>query len=341
MKEIDLKNYRPFTREEAEQFIDCLVRQYVNIHKDGNTVVEEFAFKIHGVSKESVVFGDKRCMPLEKALNELKLYDGSPFGVKKEESTPEYKGEIEGFPKEVVDRMLDLQEEQGCEIDIGVFEEYSKADFSQGGFNWGETPEKSDFWYEVIINKNFDVFFEEYPKQKHLSEEEEVLKYIRENYEAGDVVRCLHSGDVIKINEFLDDENKFQFYNGSVWLNRGYLRIYKHGKYAEKMPLLLTTEDGVGVYDPETEIHYTPSKNNTVYPYCSNINASKVNDTFIHDEYWLLFSTKKACEEFVNNEKLEKIVRDIVKAFGIPFDDIKKNKVAEVIKIIDQFQKNK
>lgn len=247
MKEIDLKNYRPFTKQEAEHFIDCLVRQYVNVHKDGNTIEEEFTFKIHGVSKESVVFGDKRWMPLERALSELKLYDGSPFGVKKEESTSEYKGKIKGFPNEVVECMLDLQEQ--------------------------------------------------------LSKEEQILKHIKENYEVGDVVRCLHSDDIIKIIEFLDDENKFQFSSGDVWLNRGYLLIYSNGKYADKMPLLLTTEDGVDVYDPETITWITPSKKNKTNPYCDSHTGISVNLMAYNNEEWIHFSTEKACEDFIYKEK--------------------------------------
>lgn len=276
-----------------------------------------------------------------KKVRSMQLRNNKLFIDYEEESTPEYKGGIEGFPKEIVDRMLDLQEEKGCERDIGVFEEYNCADFCQGGFNWDETSEKSSFWYKVIINKNFDLFFEKYPKEKPLTKEEEVLKHVKEKYEAGDFVKCLHSDDIIQINVFLDDENKFQFFDGDIWLNMGYLLIYKNGKYAEKMPLIFKTEDGVNVHNPEANVYSTPSQSNLDFQYCSTIDVSKVKDASISNEYWLFFSTKEACEEFVNNEKLKKVVRDIVKAFGISFGDIKKTKVAEVIKIINQFQKTK
>jgi hypothetical protein len=75
-----------------------------------------------------------------------------------------YQGEIEDFPPEVVEKMLERQVEQGSPRNVAVFE--ANADSSQefGGFDWTPTPENWEFWYKVIACTNFEVFFERYPK---------------------------------------------------------------------------------------------------------------------------------------------------------------------------------
>jgi hypothetical protein len=76
------------------------------------------------------------------------------------------KGELEGFPKEVIARMLDYQEEQGNKRDVNVFEKYNSYSLGAGGFDWAITKEEDDFWYKVILKKDFDLFFEKYPKKE-------------------------------------------------------------------------------------------------------------------------------------------------------------------------------
>lgn len=77
----------------------------------------------------------------------------------------EPKGELTGFPKEIIARMLQCQEEQGNKRDVTVFEKYNSCSLVEGGFDWEETKEKDIFWYDVICNKDFDIFFKKYPKQ--------------------------------------------------------------------------------------------------------------------------------------------------------------------------------
>lgn len=84
-----------------------------------------------------------------------------------------YKGELEGFPEEVVEKMLERQVEQGNKRDVSVFECHKSASINAGGFYWSESEEGRSFWEEVISNKNFDVFFECYPKK-----EEAFMKYM-------------------------------------------------------------------------------------------------------------------------------------------------------------------
>ena len=74
------------------------------------------------------------------------------------------KGDIEGFPKEVVAKMLERQAQQGNEEDVTVFEENRTSSRSLMGFDWGQTFEGLNFWGSVINDKFFDEFFKEYPK---------------------------------------------------------------------------------------------------------------------------------------------------------------------------------
>jgi hypothetical protein len=76
---------------------------------------------------------------------------------------PPYKGDIEGFPQEVVWKMLDRQEEQGNKRDISVFERDRQSGSLFPGFVWDNTVERHRFWAEVTTQKNFKLFFEKYP----------------------------------------------------------------------------------------------------------------------------------------------------------------------------------
>ena len=72
----------------------------------------------------------------------------------------EFKGELRGFPKEVVERMLFWQETHTGVRDISVFEEDVSTHSYRGGFNWEDTTEGYEFWADVIYHKNFDRFYE-------------------------------------------------------------------------------------------------------------------------------------------------------------------------------------
>ena len=78
-----------------------------------------------------------------------------------------YKGQLEGFPKEIVERMLECQVEQGNPRDVSIFERYPNAGQDLGGFNWRATIEGDDWWSKVIDDKNFDIFFLKYPKTSY------------------------------------------------------------------------------------------------------------------------------------------------------------------------------
>lgn len=78
----------------------------------------------------------------------------------------EYKGDIQGYPKEIVEKILYYQVKQGNPKDITVFEKSSSASFVDKGFLWAKTEENCDFWRKVISHHNFKHFFERYPKKE-------------------------------------------------------------------------------------------------------------------------------------------------------------------------------
>ena len=79
-------------------------------------------------------------------------------------TTKDLIGDLVGFPIEVVEKMLQKQYKQVNKKDISIFQEYRCYDKQNGGFRWEETIEGHNFWKKVISDKNFDVFFEKYPK---------------------------------------------------------------------------------------------------------------------------------------------------------------------------------
>lgn len=75
----------------------------------------------------------------------------------------EYKGELKGFPEEVVEQMMVEQLIQKNKADYTIFEkEIADKDH---GFSWDKTIRGYNFWLEVTTNKNFDLFFKHYPKK--------------------------------------------------------------------------------------------------------------------------------------------------------------------------------
>lgn len=119
------------------------------------------------------------------------------------------KGDLIGFPKEIITRMLDYQEEQGNPRDVFVFEKQCDATQYIKGFEWSDTQEGWDFWHKVITNKDFDVFFEKYPKQDN--QESKTAKYVQvgDNAILSDYTSTQSSVE-IEINTTEDNSQEFR-----------------------------------------------------------------------------------------------------------------------------------
>lgn len=73
-------------------------------------------------------------------------------------------GNIENFPIEIVEKMIEEQVRQGNMANVKIFQKYKAADLRQGGFSWDRTDEGRQFWHRVVVCEDFDLFFEKYPK---------------------------------------------------------------------------------------------------------------------------------------------------------------------------------
>ena len=71
---------------------------------------------------------------------------------------------FKNFPKEITDLISERIKEQGG---TGNLDDMitPNADTSRGGFMWSHTIEGRNFWQDVIIEKDFDLFFKKYPNQ--------------------------------------------------------------------------------------------------------------------------------------------------------------------------------
>lgn len=93
--------------------------------------------------------------------------------TKEELENYEPKGQLIGFPKEIIAHMLESQKEQVGRRDVTVFENNTNATMYNSGFDWNLSKEGLDFWFNVINKKNFNLFFEKYPKQDNQDNSQE------------------------------------------------------------------------------------------------------------------------------------------------------------------------
>ena len=73
-------------------------------------------------------------------------------------------GEIEDFPIEIVQKMVDYQIGQGNKADVTVFQKSNMASKRNKGFDWNKTKENTT-WIGIIMWKEFDIFFKHNPKE--------------------------------------------------------------------------------------------------------------------------------------------------------------------------------
>lgn len=141
--------------------------------------------------------------------------------TKEELQKYEPKGELTDFPKEIIKRMLECQEEQGNKRDISVFEKCRTVTMSNGGFYWPETKEGTYFWNKVLLCKNFDLFFEKYPKQDNQDNFQE--------FKVGDkvydiifgeigVIKHINLNDTYPIHVSFNDNTYEEYLINGVWM---------------------------------------------------------------------------------------------------------------------------
>ena len=95
-----------------------------------------------------------------------------------------YTNRLKEFPTEIVEKMLECQVEQGNRKDVSIFENSSSESKTHGGFDWDKTSEDRNFWTRVIANKDFNVFFDKYPKTNLVQKEIIGYKLIKPEYKS-------------------------------------------------------------------------------------------------------------------------------------------------------------
>ena len=80
---------------------------------------------------------------------------------------------VDEFPIEIRHLMLYRQQKQQGKRDWSVFQNLKIS-----GFTWDQTPEKEDFWWNVISNEKFDVFYAKYPKVDYPKDMPEEIKML-------------------------------------------------------------------------------------------------------------------------------------------------------------------
>jgi hypothetical protein len=78
--------------------------------------------------------------------------------------------QLKNIPEPIIQKMLEHQVMQGNKADRTVFEKNIQA--YEDGMDWNTTLEGYIFWHQVLSCKNFELFFERYPK-----EEKEIIGY--------------------------------------------------------------------------------------------------------------------------------------------------------------------
>lgn len=112
---------------------------------------------------------------------------------------------LEGFPFEIVEKMLEHQYAQNNIVDISVFHNLPSAEKYQGGFDWRTSPEGFSFWDEIIHGKNFDKFFERYAKSKEV--------YIRGDVRYGEnIIKELESRGGVNIWNKMGNANHMLYF---------------------------------------------------------------------------------------------------------------------------------
>lgn len=71
---------------------------------------------------------------------------------------------VSEFPKEILMILQQRVEEQGNMFDVSLFDSFPLVDKEGGGFHWSDSPEEHHFWSKILQDKNFDEFYEKYPK---------------------------------------------------------------------------------------------------------------------------------------------------------------------------------
>lgn len=133
-------------------------------------------------------------------------------------------GCIKYYPIEIVELMITrIEDEHGTHKSINEPLDLLISCPSIA-FVWENTPEGPEFWRSVIIDKNFDVFFEKYPKAP--IDPERVYVIQDGTYKPDDIIKTLEAHGGINSNRVIGSASDTVYYimpiSGAInWVRRG------------------------------------------------------------------------------------------------------------------------
>ena len=156
-------------------------------------------------------------------------------------------GAIEGFPIEVVQKMVDEQVAQGNCPNVTVFQDDLSACAGDDGFTWSKTNDGEEFWIEIIDGGNFDLFFEKYPKKNNTN-----LVYIVGNSEVGmDIIKTLEKYGGINEHIYKGDKEDCVYY---IEPNNNFIEICDFSTEKKLYEVLLATYTPIDVEESVLEV---------------------------------------------------------------------------------------
>ena len=118
-------------------------------------------------------------------------------------------GEINNFPIEVVEKMVEEQINQGNEPNVDLFTIDKCATRYEGGFNWESTKDGFRFWEKIIKAEVFDIFFEKYPRK--LKTNKLVYIYSEDNNGSAIIKTLENYGGINKCNLLGEEPNSLYY----------------------------------------------------------------------------------------------------------------------------------
>lgn len=116
------------------------------------------------------------------------------------------KGQLSGYPTEVISIMLTEQVNQNNPMNIEVFEKNIKANEIEGGFNWKATDKGEDYFKNMITWKVFSLAYNEFP----------VIPYTKEVFLETDLHSYIPSGQISNLpKEIIEEMLREQIHQGN------------------------------------------------------------------------------------------------------------------------------
>lgn len=69
---------------------------------------------------------------------------------------------LDKLPDDIIEIMFERQKQQRNPRSYI----YLSDDRARGGFNWDATEEGFEFWSDILISNNLDVFYTKYPRER-------------------------------------------------------------------------------------------------------------------------------------------------------------------------------